>query len=1100
MLRQHNLKDYIKVLRDNNAELNNLYDDLLINVTKFFRDAAVFGALKKKVLAAVIKENKKNQLIKIWVPGCAGGEEVYSIAICVAEALGNKIASIPVQIFGSDISEKSIDKARRGLYPKSIEADITPERLKRFFTKDGDSYRVSKQLRSMCIFSRQNVFNDPPFSNLDLISCRNLLIYLQPALQRSVFNKFHYALRPGGFLLLGNSESAAGYAGLFKVMDRKHKIFIKKYTPMSPKLEIGRQYYLPEKLEIKEKTGLMKSRETDIGSLVEQAVLEQYAASGVLLNSDMDVIQFRGHTGRYLESSAGKPSHNIFKLTREGLALPLRAAINKARDTKRAVSKEAGDVWYGGRRLSLNVTVIPVKSGALKEEFYLVLFDENSGGNSGKKTSPLGKNAPKIKHIKNDELLNLRNELMETKEYLQTVIEEHESANEEVKTANEEILSSNEELQSTNEELETAKEELQSSNEELITTNEELQNRNREANLLNNDLVNLLSSINMPVIMMDTGLVIRRITPQAERALNVVSADVGREITKIKLSVEIPDLEKILMEVIESLHPKTFEVRSGEGNWYSANIRPYRTLDNRIDGVVAVFVDITGIKKAQEITEEARDYSENIVETVREPLIVMDSDLNIISANKSYYMAFKTTAAETQGRLVYDLPGKQWDIPALRKLLEGVSAKNEPFDGYRVEQDFGTAGKKILLLSARQITRRTTGRHLILMAVEDVTVTSHMEKELMKVQKLDSLGILAGGIAHDFNNILTGIIGNLSMIRGSKDNEVLSDVMKAAVRAKNLTLQLLTFAKGGAPVKKLTVIKDIIRDSSVFATHGSRTICKFHIAANLHPLIVDPGQIAQVISNMVINAVQAMSEGGIINISAENINLTDKTQLPIKSGDYVRISIKDTGAGIAAGDLGKIFDPYFSTKEGGSGLGLATSYSIIKNHDGYTTVKSDEGIGTLFEIYLPAVIQQAGIETPVVSREIIEGRGRILILDDEEIIRVLGLRMLTKLGYVAECFDDSEKAIERYKQAWGTAEAFEAVILDLTLPGRMGGKEVLGRLKSINPEIKAIVSSGYSEDKVMANHKEYGFSAVLQKPYDIEEVSAILHKLLMKNQ
>ena len=580
---------------------------------------------------------------------------------------------MPVRIFSTDVSESGIDKARRGIYDKTIKNDITPERLKRFFTKTGNSYKVSKLLRDMCIFSKQNVFSDPPFSNVDLISCRNLLIYFQPVLQKKVFHNFHYGLRPGGFLLLGNSESAGGYSNLFKTLDRQQRIFVKKYLSGAARLESGQKYYPPRKLEIEEKTGIRKGKETDTERLVERVVLGEYAPCGVLIDSDMEVVQFRGHTGRYLESAAGKPSLNLFKLAAKELFQPLRTAIYKARGTKHIVKIEAGDVKYNNRRMRVNVTVIPVKSGPLKEEFFLVLFDEIPRVTwSGNLPKASGKSTKDEKYVE-----SLQKELSETKEYLQTVIEEQENVNEEVKTANEEILSSNEELLSTNEELETAKEELQSSNEELVTTNEELQNRNKEVVLLNNDLINLLGSINMPIIMMGTDLVIRRITPQAEKVLNVISSDIGRPISKIKLNVDIPDFEKILFGVIESLHPKTFEIKNKEENWYSVYIRPYRTLDNRINGVVAIFADITNSRKAQQLIEEARVYAENIVETIREPLIVLDTDLKIISANKSFYQTFKVTRNETEGRSIYDLGDRQWNIPRLRTLLGEVLPREQ---------------------------------------------------------------------------------------------------------------------------------------------------------------------------------------------------------------------------------------------------------------------------------------------------------------------------------------------------------------------------------------------------------------------------------------
>lgn len=603
LLKLESFRGYIKFLRDNKDEVENLYEDLLLKVTSFFRDPKVFHTLKKRVIPAILKNRTKGQEVRIWVPACSSGEEAYSIAICLIEAMGNKKSAFPVRIFATDVSESNIDKARRGIYGKNIKNDFTPAQLKRFFTKTENSYKVSKLLRDMCIFSKQNVFSDPPFSNVDLISCRNLIIYFQPVLQKNVFHKFHYALRPGGFLVLGNAESVGGCSNLFKTLDGKQRIFVKKYLSVEPKLELGQKYYPAKKLEIKEKTGIGKSKETDIESIIERIVLSEYAPCGVLIDSDMEVVQFRGHTGRFLESAAGKPSLNIFKLAPKGLFGPLRTAIYKTRGTKHTVKIEVHDVNYNGRRMRVNITVIPVKSGPLKEEFFLVLFDEITRAvGSGNLPKTRGKSVKDEKYVE-----SLQKELSETKEYLQSIIEEQENANEEVKTANEEILSSNEELLSTNEELETAKEELQSANEELITTNEELQNRNKEVVLLYNDLINLLGSTNMPIIMMGTNLCVRRITSQAEKALNVIPSDVGRPISKIKLNVDIPDFEKILLDVIKSLHPKTFEIKDKEENWYSVHIRPYRTLDNRIDGVVAIFIDITERKQLERKLAQAKE-------------------------------------------------------------------------------------------------------------------------------------------------------------------------------------------------------------------------------------------------------------------------------------------------------------------------------------------------------------------------------------------------------------------------------------------------------------------------------------------------------------
>lgn len=585
-----NLSAYIKFLRSNSSEIENLYDDLLINVTSFFRDPKTFDSLKKQILPEILKNKTKDQVVRIWVPGCSSGEEAYSIAICLIEAMGNRIKTIPIQIFATDVREVSLKKARKGMYGKNIEDSVSGERLKLFFKKDGGSYCISKQLRDMCVFSMQNVFSDPPFSNIDLISCRNLLIYLQPALQKTVLQKFHYAIRPGGFLLLGNSESIGSLSNLFTPFDKKNKIFIKKYVLEAQRMVLEFPRYPAKKL----KTGISSAPKqrggVDAERIIEQIVLNEYASSSVLIDSDMEAVQFHGHTGMYLESPEGRPSHNIFKLARNELLVPLRTAIYQARHAKHIVKKEKIKLKYNGRIIHINIVVIP------KDQFFLIIFS-NFTGKAANNKLPKG-------HLRSNKNKNyiesLQQELLETKEYLQTIIEEQESANEEVKTANEEILSSNEELQSTNEELQTAKEELQSSNEELQTTNEELQNRNLEAAILNNDLTNLLSNINMPIVMFSRDLVIRRGTPQIEKVLNIIPSDIGRPISKIKLNIDIPGFEKLLLDVIESLRTKEFEIKDKDGNWYWVNLRPYRTQDNKIDGAVAIFSDITVQKRFEQ--------------------------------------------------------------------------------------------------------------------------------------------------------------------------------------------------------------------------------------------------------------------------------------------------------------------------------------------------------------------------------------------------------------------------------------------------------------------------------------------------------------------
>ncbi|MBI2471893.1 MAG: response regulator [Planctomycetes bacterium] len=388
----------------------------------------------------------------------------------------------------------------------------------------------------------------------------------------------------------------------------------------------------------------------------------------------------------------------------------------------------------------------------------------------------------------------------------------------------------------------------------------------------------------------------------------------------------------------------------------------------------------------------------------------------------------------------------------------------------------------------------------IIVIIRDITERKRRGEELIRTDKLESLSILAGGIAHDFNNLLAGIVGNISVARSLVNTEdkiytLLADLEKASLKAKNLTLQLLTFAKGGAPIKQTASVAGFIRDSAAFALSGSNVKCDFSIAEDLWPVEVDAGQMTQVIHNLIINAKQAMHKGGTIKVSAKNTTVNAENNLPIKDGKYIKITIQDTGVGISEKHISKIFDPYFTTKEGGSGLGLSTSYSIIKNHGGFIAVESAVGIGTTFTVHLPAS-QKEFIPKKDVEEQLIPGKGRILVMDDEAFVRDVAGRMLTKLGYEVDFARNGDEAIGLYKKSKDSGYPFDAVIIDLTIPGGMGGKETIQKLLEIDPDVKAIVSSGYSDDAIMSDYRKYSFSGVIAKPYRIEELSKTVHMVL----
>ena len=750
-----NLAEYIEYLRKEPPEVEALYQDILINVTSFFREPQAFEVLKQSVFPEILETKSQDTPIRVWVPGCSTGQEAYSLAIALVEFLEQQPVRPPIQIFATDLSETvSLVKAREGVYPENIEAEVSPERLRRFFTKDQETYRINKSIRDMCAFARQNVTADPPFSHLDLISCRNVLIYLAPVLQKRVIPTFHYALNPSGFLLLGASETVGSFASLFGVVDPKFRIYAKKATALPQYPHFHRVNTYARESADTQGTPLSVSS-ADWQREADRVVQKEYSPAGVLVNDDLDILQFRGQTGDYLAPPPGEPSHNLLNMAREGLLLELRDALKECRQRNTPVRRTGVQVRAQGAIHKTDLRVLPVKLPGSSQRCHLVLFEEPRhepaavSGSAADATGPnslarwlprwlrrpfprattsvaAGVSAPPDER----EVDRLRQELAAMRDYLQSVIEQKDTVNEELKAANEEILSSNEELLSTNEELETAKEELQSINEELVTVNEQIQNKNVELARVSDDMTNLLGSANVPIVGVGVDLCIRKFTPAAGKVLNLLPADVGRPIGELRLLFDMSDLEALITEVIDSVQTKEREVRDRAGHWYMLCIHPYRTSENKIDGAVVVFGDIDEAKHAQMLLQESGEYAQSIVDTVREPILILTEDLRVKSANQSFYQTFQVKPEETENLFLYDLGSGQWSIPSLRTLLEDILPGHHTFEEYEVEHEFPVIGHRVMLLNARQVCPRDGTSPLILLAFQDVT--EHRRAELLR--------------------------------------------------------------------------------------------------------------------------------------------------------------------------------------------------------------------------------------------------------------------------------------------------------------------------------------------------------------------------------
>ncbi|HET8713956.1 MAG TPA: chemotaxis protein CheB [Gemmatimonadales bacterium] len=612
------LSDYADLLHKRPAEVEALFQDILINVTSFFRDPDTFELLKTRLFPRMTSEHTTGDAIRMWVVGCSTGEEAYSLGIMFSEFMEREGRVWPVQIFATDLNGTAIERARAGLYPKSIAERVSPERLRRYFYEVDGKYRVAKAIRDMCIFAKHNIAGDPPFSRMDLISCRNLLIYLEPVLQQHLMPILHYALKPTGFLWLGASETTGPFRELFEAEDIRHRFYTKKPALSRVPIPVTLTRAPSERRSPSEPIPGQGRRGEDVQREADRILLARYTPPGVLVTDELEILQFRGDTGAYLAPASGRASLSLMKMLREGLLLPVRGALARAKREGEVVRKEGIRVKANGGWRVVDIEVVPVKMSASSSDCFLVLFHESG-------QQPEAAPPPRVDEKNEQETARLKQELTATKEYLQSVIEQQEAANEELQSANEEVQSANEELQSINEEIETSKEEIQSSNEELATVNEELQTRNAELGQSNNDLMNLLASVQMAIVMLGPDLRIRRFTPMAEKMLNLIATDVGRPITDIKLNVDVPDLEQVLVEVVETVQPYQREVLDKNGRWHSLRVRPYRTLDNRIDGAVIVLVDIDSIKK----TESSLRASEERLRITydRAPVGIFETDL-----------------------------------------------------------------------------------------------------------------------------------------------------------------------------------------------------------------------------------------------------------------------------------------------------------------------------------------------------------------------------------------------------------------------------------------------------------------------------------------
>jgi two-component system CheB/CheR fusion protein len=715
----HQIKEfthYVRYLQENSAEVEQLFRELLIGVTKFFRDPEAYLLLKRHLLQ-LLPTKEPGSTIRVWAPGCSTGEEAYSLAMTLLECFDTEPnRNLTFQLFATDINPEGIDVARAGFYPENIVADVSAERLRRFFTKVDGGYQIRKNVRDSMVFALHNISKDAPFTRLDLLCCRNLLIYLSSELQKNLLPIFHYALNPGGLLFLGPSENLTGFQDLFSPLDLKWKISRANDAPT----QVTRLTHFPIALAYAQAPAPHSSssmtpsavprRDNTFAALIQRLMLASYAPPAVVITSKGDILYVNGRTGKYLEPAPGLSGLNIFDMAREELHFEISDAVHRAIQQRQTVVSENVKLKTETGIQLLRLTVKFLEEPELLAGLLLIVFEDTVTPRrvrQGKLDAELSRDG---------QVLSLEKELQYTRHRLQTTIEEMESSVEELKSTNEELQSANEELQSTNEEAMTNKEEMQSLNEELMTLNMQYQHKTEELSQAANDMKNLLDATDIATIFLDNEMVIKRFTPSVKHIISLLPSDVGRPLTHFANNLRYEQLVADVQQVLDRLVSVETNIQTTGGNWYAVRILPYRTLDNYISGAVITFTDITDLKQLETQLQHSRRFAESIVETVREPLLVLDQELRVLTVSPAFATAFGVQPAAVRGQLLAAISNGAWKQPELfSRLYELLNSEIAAFEDFRLSVVLPELGaRQITLYGRRLLSEGSSTGHLLL--------------------------------------------------------------------------------------------------------------------------------------------------------------------------------------------------------------------------------------------------------------------------------------------------------------------------------------------------------------------------------------------------
>lgn len=1097
---QPDLRAYYHYLQSNPEETKALLGDMLIGVTNFFRDREAFEALERDVLpqlvSAAVSAHPETEEIRVWSAGCSTGEEAYSLAMLLNDQLQLDASAASMQLFATDIDERAITIGRAGLYPQAIITDVPPARLRHYFIKEDDHYRIRKELREKVLFAKHSLLSDPPFSQIDLIVCRNLLIYLDREVQREILQMFHFALRPGGFLFLGSSESADACHELFAPVDKRNRIFRAKTgansrrTPTMPRggyvrSNISReapQSSVPRKLSFAD---------------IHQRALEQSAPPSVIVDGNADILHMSGSAGRFLRHVGGELSRNLLTLILPELRLEIRTTLFQVQQSGLPVKSREVPIKRDDRRYLIDLVAHPYKDEDSDGEYVLVIFEEVEVDPS---------ESPRTTSLQTESqvLSNLERELQRTKLHLQDTIEQSEISSEELKASNEEMQAINEELRSATEELETSKEELQSINEELLTVNYELKTKVEETDKINDYLTNLIASTDIATVFVDRSMRIKWFTPRATDLFNMLPVDTGRSLLDITHRLDYDNLAGDAALVFESLNMIEREVSSTDNRWYIARLLPYRSSEDHIDGTVLTFIDITKRRAAEEELRLGEERMRLVAESTRDyAIITLDEQGIITSWNKGAELIFGYSKAEAEGAyydFLFCAEDRASGVPENELLSARTHGRSED-ERWHLRKDgsrFFCSGEVTLLRGdnlqgyvkiARDLTGHKRQHEEQSQQLAETRNTNYLKDEFFAV------------MSHELKHPLNLIQLNAELLRrlpvtksvapAARAVNTICDAVISQARIIDDLLDVARVRTGKLKLQPVAVdLTSVLRDIHTVVLNDKHDVA-LELLVPCDPLMVhaDPTRLEQIIWNLVNNALKFTPPKGRVQLIAS------------QSGKMARLDVKDNGAGIAPENLDHVFDLFSQAEKQhathnreGLGIGLSLVRQLTEAQRGTVEVSSaGVGAGCTFSVYLP-LARTEGEAQP--STQFADASGRlsgltILLVDDSA--DVLGtLKMLLEME------DAQVVAFDRPAAALDAAKStrFDLIISDLGMPF-MNGHELMSALRQLPlvKDVPAIALTGYGAQSDIQKSRQSGFDQHIGKPVSYDELIETIEAL-----